>query len=210
MRTKSRHHIPRPDDSPSLVLENFDASGNSPDAVVYMESERLLKYQDQHYVLQDDIDEEWELEDLYLYKNPLAGNKVQLIAKFDERQMACDQIVVPDAEQKQKLAKTFKEFGAKMDIAAQQMADAVKGVNELYGSLKAEVDGVCAGFDMEDLNDRLGNKFPLLPPFRPPFKPSEFAKMETYALDIVAGCKDLVASDPFSRKRKAPDADNDE
>jgi hypothetical protein len=205
MRTKTYHHISRPDDSPTLVFEYFDASGNSPDAVVYMEGERLLQHGDKHYLLQCDIDEEWELEDLFLYKNPLAGNKVQLIAKFDGLQLRCDPIVMPDAEQKQKLTKTFKEFGAKMDIAAQQMADAVKGVNELYESLKAEVNGVCAGFDMEDLNDRLGNEFPLLPPFKPPFKPSEFAKMETYALDIVAGCKDLVASDPFSRKRKAPD-----
>jgi hypothetical protein len=201
MRTKSIHIPTRPDDSPPLVLENLDASGNSPDAVVYMKDEQLLKHKDQYFLLRFDIDDEWELEDLYLYKNPEAGKKDQLIAIFDEIQLVCHQIVMPDAEQKQKLAKTFKEFGAKMDIAAQKMADAVKGVKELYESLKADVNGVCAGFDTEALNYRLDNKFPLLPPFRQ----SEFNKMETDALRLVAGCKDLVASDPFSRKRKAPD-----
>ncbi len=201
MRTKSVHIPARLDDSPPLVFEYFDASGNSPDAVVYMDDEQLLKHADKYYLVRSDIEDEWELEDLYVYKNPEAGKKDQLIAIFDECQLVCHQIVMPDAEQKQKLTKTFKEFGAKMDIAAQKMADAVKGIKELYQSLNTEVDGVCAGFNIETLNTRLENNFPLLPPFRP----SEFTKMETDALRLVAGCKDLVASDPFSRKRKAPD-----
>ena len=200
-RTKQCRLIERPEDSPDLELVWEDTEDKPPDAVIILPEEGLLKHAGKYYQLEEDFDDDWVINEVFLYQ---LGDKCQMILQYDGNcEMKCDQTVLPDAEQKLKLTKVFQEFGSKLEVAAQQIADAAKGIKAMYTSMNAGVEGVCAGFDIKKFDRQLERKYALDP--RMNHNARRLMDIEDDALAIVAGAKGLVNADPFSRKRKAPE-----
>ena len=202
-----RSNIERPDDVPTLKLERFNPDGNSPDVVVYMPDKGLLVYDGKHYEIKIEIEDDYEITDLFhdTYTDRKKRELTRLVLNYESPDYSCQElcyfVLEPNTEQKAKLTKVFHKYGEEMAEAAEQMKNASTKIKKLAASLAPDVDAICKGFDISHMYYRLmPNRYPIDPE-------KKYDKSEPD--ELLEQATALSTADLFSRKRKAPEEDDE-
>lgn len=191
-------NVERPETTPSLVFERFNAEGNSADAVVYVPEDGILLYKDLSYTVRNTIPDSTVINDSFQ-----DSQQPRMILKYtksgvgnEEKQMNCYEHVIPNIEQRAKLTQLFQQHGAKVAQVAEKMKASVAEVKALLSTLKTDAESVCPGYE-----------FGVLCAFgeyvhSDPIDQSCVEDMDENVENLLSGASDFATAEPFSKKRK--------
>lgn len=204
VRRKLITFVERPEATPTLTLEEIKAEGNTPDAAVYYPDDMCIKYKDCWFELPAHLEDDWEIIDLFLHEQ---NGKQRMILQYEMPdssytfQKICQQVVVPDAEQKAKLEELLQKHGENVSAEAAQMVDALKRIDALSTNLQQAANAICPGFEIEKLHSKTEKRFPFV-------KPPNFTSWLKDAINLQESGVLLSKEEaPLLRKRKAPEED---
>ena len=202
-----RHRPPfiRPESCPSLEFEFFNTEGNSPDAVVYTESEGILTFKDKHYLMDTTFNSGFPtdinlIRDVFLMEN-FRGAGEMLFVRYlrnadDNTQSAhCKRTMLPGlkTEEKEKLSAVLNTFGAELAKEAEELNHKIKRIKTLMDAFSKDTAETFPGLRFKE---DLGVDVP---------DSKGLEEMEGEALQLLETANSLAADEPLSKKRKASD-----